>query len=71
MIDLRPLDYTDWLREGFGVELRDGYCPEPQVWHAPAERVSAVLGPDGEPLRVGYDRPRMGFDLTPVSRRSK
>lgn len=40
-------------------------CPVPQLWHIPSERVSAVLGPDGEPLRVGYKRPRIGFDLTP------
>lgn len=40
-------------------------CPSPQVWQAPAERVSELLGPDGEPLLVGYERPRIGFDLTP------
>ena len=68
MIDIRPFDYTDWLRDNFGATLQDGYCPEPQVWHAPAERVSAVLGPDGEPIRVGYDRPKMGFDLSPAKR---
>jgi hypothetical protein len=28
-------------------------------------RVSAILGPDGEPLMVGYGRPKLGFDLTP------
>lgn len=43
-------------------------CPMPDFWHAPAERVSALLGPDGEPLRVSYPRPRMGFDLTPKAK---
>lgn len=40
-------------------------CPAPDVWHSPAERISELLGPDGEPLRVSYPRPRLGFDLTP------
>ena len=43
-------------------------CPTPELWHAPAERVSALLGPDGEPLRVAYPRPKIGFDLTPRSK---
>jgi len=34
-----------------------------------AARVSALLGPDGNPLMVGYERPRMGFDLTPRERK--
>lgn len=42
-----------------------GQCPRPDVWFSPAERLSIVLGPDGEPLQVGYQRPRMGFDLRP------
>ncbi|ULB09127.1 hypothetical protein ORIO_04190 [Cereibacter azotoformans] len=42
-----------------------GNTPAPMVWMAPAERVSALLGPDGEPLRVGFERPKMGFDLSP------
>lgn len=42
-----------------------GECPSPQVWQMPSERVSELLGPDGEPLMVAYPRPRMGFDLTP------
>jgi hypothetical protein len=42
-----------------------GECPVPAVYQSPSERVSAVLGPDGEPLRVGYERPKLGFDLSP------
>ena len=42
-----------------------GECPQPQLWHSPAERISELLGPDGEPLKVPFGRPRIGFDLTP------
>lgn len=48
----------------YGADLA-GQCPEPQVWHSPAERVSELLGPDGEPLKVPFERPRIGFDLRP------
>lgn len=44
-------------------------CPWPEVWHTPTERLSALLGPDGEPLRVPFPRPRIGFDLTPRSKK--
>lgn len=40
-------------------------CPQPQLWHRPSERISELLGPDGEPLTVQYPRNRIGFDLTP------
>ena len=43
----------------------EGQCVAPSVFCTPAERVSALLGPDGEPLRVGFERPRIGFDLRP------
>lgn len=62
MIDVKPMDGCDWHWTGLYTE---GQTPEPQVWMEPRERISALLGPDGEPLRVGYERPRMGFDLTP------
>ena len=42
-----------------------GFVANPDVFSAPAERVSELLGPDGEPLLVGYERPKLGFDLTP------
>lgn len=35
------------------------------VFDRPHERVSALLGPDGEPLMVQYPRRAIGFDLTP------
>ena len=37
----------------------------PEVWKSPAERVSELLGPDGEPLRIGFERNAIGFDLSP------
>lgn len=43
---------------------QDGVCPSVTVDETRHERISALLGPDGEPLRVGYERPRLGFDLT-------
>ena len=53
-------------RPEFGwYDFPPGQCVAPQVYSAPAERVSALLGPDGEPLRVGYERPKLGFDLRP------
>ena len=44
---------------------RDGFCPQPDVEHSPATRISALLWPDGEPLRVPYPRVALGFDLRP------
>jgi len=49
--------------EGFPGEW-DGYCGGHEIEGGSHYRISALLGPDGEPLRVGYERPRMGFDLT-------
>lgn len=52
------------------------YVPEGECWSLEVEpaqhvRVSALLGPDGEPLRVGYQRPALGFDLRPRAQREK
>ncbi len=35
------------------------------VFTSPHERISDLLGPDGEPLLVPYERPALGFDLRP------
>jgi hypothetical protein len=57
----------DITQSGWDWALLDalGKCANPQVWHTPAERISELLGPDGEPLTVPYPRNRIGFDLTP------
>lgn len=57
----------DITQAGWDWALLDepGGIPAPQVWHTPAERISQLLGPDGEPLLVPYPRNRIGFDLTP------
>lgn len=47
-----------------------GASPVPLVHESgEATRISAVLGPDGEPLRVGFERPKLGFDLRPKGER--
>ena len=58
----------DLTQHGWEWPILDapGECPTPDVWHAPAERISALLGPDGEPLKVAFPRLRIGFDLTPT-----
>jgi hypothetical protein len=43
---------------------RGGFTPDALVDAPKHERISALLGPDGEPLKVGYPRARLGFDLT-------
>lgn len=57
----RP-EHSPW---NFHLPAEHGECIYIQVDHSPAERISALLGPDGEPLRVGYERPKIGFDLRP------
>ena len=53
-------DPTDWQAHPRGDE---GWCRDVTVDHNPHYRVSALLGPDGYPLQIGYERPRLGFDL--------
>lgn len=54
----------------WGLDMHEGWCShDAQIYHAPATRQSALLGPDGEPLQIGYERPRLGFDLRPKSLR--
>jgi len=55
----------DWSWVTDDMEL-EGYCAEVSVERPQAARVSNLLGPDGEPLMIGYDRPKLGFDLTPT-----
>ena len=53
-------DPTDWQAHPRGDE---GYCPSVTVDHNPAYRISKLLDTEGEPLRVGYERVALGFDL--------
>lgn len=53
--------------DGFPDEW-DGYCSGRDIEAPHPFRISALLGPDGEPLRVPLPRPKLGFDL---SRRSR
>lgn len=47
----------------FGLEIHEGQTQSSSVFSTPAVRVSAILGPDGEPLEVVYARNAIGFDL--------
>ncbi len=64
MIDKRPTpgDLTEYVMEPYYPDCEPIY---PSLSYSPSERVSEVLGPDGEPLMVGYPRPAIGFDLRP------
>lgn len=53
---------SDWNVTPFS-HVGSGYCPQPDVDENRHDRVSALLGPDGKPLMVGYERPALGFDL--------
>ena len=50
-------------------ESWSGYCADVTVYAPDHTRISALLGPDGEPLRVPYARPKLGFDLTPKGKK--
>lgn len=59
---------SDWDVTPFS-HTGQGFCADVQVDAPRHERISELLGPDGEPLRIGYSRPRLGFDLTPRGRK--
>ena len=46
-----------------------GQCADVTVFVGGHSRVSELLGPDGEALDVPYERPALGFDLTPKGKR--
>ena len=50
---------------GWGDASWDGQCQPVTVYCPEHARVSALLGPDGEPLKVPYPRHALGFDLRP------
>lgn len=50
--------------DGF-PDVWDGICGGTDVLDPRSTRVSALLGPDGEPLVIERARMRLGFDLTP------
>jgi hypothetical protein len=55
----------DVTQAGWWPEYDEPQQQSCEVFDAPRARVSELLGPDGEPLMVGYERPKLGFDLTP------
>lgn len=46
-------------------QIPSGHIESVTVFTPSHERVSELLGPDGEPLMVPYPRPSLGFDLRP------
>lgn len=64
MQTMKPRACWTEAMDGFPDEWT-GFCANPEVEARLNYRISALLGPDGEPLRVGIERPKLGFDLTP------
>ncbi len=67
MIDKRPTpgDITDWwLMDPY----KGGGSTQPMMEYRPKERISKLLGPDGEPLLVPIQRIAVGFDLRPKAK---
>ncbi len=61
MIDKQPSpgNWTEYLMDAYaGPEAE-----RPSLSYRPSYRVSALLGPDGEPLLVPIPRVAIGFDL--------
>lgn len=54
-----------WWQHDFDDPARH----EIDVWEDQDERVSEVLGSDGNPIRITRRRHRIGFDLRPASER--
>ena len=61
MINKTPTGWTWHLEDNLGPSIE----VIPALHDRPAARVSALLGPDGEPLLVPYPRRAIGFDLRP------
>lgn len=64
MIDRHPT-YGDLTHEMMTQDFFVNTDQPITIDHAPSARVSALLGPDGEPLLVFYPRIKLGFDLRP------
>lgn len=62
---VKPHNAESWTEaiDGFPDEW-DGFCSGRDIESAMPFRVSALLGPDGEPLRVPLPRHKLGFDLS-------
>lgn len=56
-------------RGDFGGD--EGWCAAVEVEDRPKWRVSSLLGPDGEPLMLAYERHPFGFDLRPKAERGE
>lgn len=62
---------TDPNSLSWDVEYKIPEQPEITLFMPTHHRVSELLGPDGEPLMVPFERPKLGFDLSPKSRKGQ
>ena len=60
MIDRHPNGMEDDLLYGLGPMNNETWLT---LHDRPSERMSVILGPDGEPFRVPVPRMAIGFDL--------
>lgn len=60
---------THWAIED--CDMEEVQPPQLTLFQPAHHRVSELLGPDGEPLIVPYERPSLGFDLRPRPHRTK
>lgn len=69
MIDRKPTG-ADWSIDLLDIYGDFGSSQSMQVFDSPAKRISALLGPDGEPLEIEAARMAIGFDLRPKGPRA-
>jgi hypothetical protein len=61
MINKTPTGWTRYLEENLGPTIR----PQADVFDTTCWRVSALLGPDGNPLMISVPKQRVGFYVEP------
>lgn len=59
MINKVPTGWTEGIEEGYGKQIFTTY----DVYDTTCFRVSALLGPNGEPLQVSVPRQKIGFHV--------
>jgi hypothetical protein len=59
MINKTPTGWTGWLENKFGNETPS----RADVYDTTCWRVSALLGPDGQPLMVSVPKQKIGFHV--------
>ena len=57
------VEHWTWDRQYISPDT--GQTRNPTVYSGENWRISALLDQHGEPLKVAYERPKLGFDLRP------